>query len=168
MRLVRVAGDCRVIGLSPPERQALDALLRLRGAFPDRPAQLTREEGAGWTPVGAGDDLQDALKARREELAAGVSALLQDEERCATVGKAFEMQISPGDGEMLLQMLNQTKIAAWHSLGRPDRAAGARLEPTEGNLLARWAWDAADYFQSGFLQAFDDGMTGRIDEDRGA
>ncbi len=93
-----------------------------------------------------------ALAEHRRELGEGVERLLNDPEKCTTQGKgARVVTLKSEEMGLLLQALNDVRVAAWERLGCPDFEEGNRPEVTDENFLCLWTIQATDLFQSFLL-----------------
>jgi len=75
--------------------------------------------------------LNESLVEHRKELEEAAANLLNPEKFKAQ-GNGMVMKLNAEEREMLLQILNDTRVGCWHTLGKPDS-----LEPQSPNLTVR-------------------------------
>ena len=148
MKLVSREPGKLVFRLDSRENDALRAVLSLRTHLPRGGRPLTADTAIQANLQAAQQDLQAALSDHRRELSAAVEALLTDSNRCTVPAKgACLLTLSEEDTHLLLQSLNDARVAAWEKLGCPDFEAGGRPEVNEENFLCLWTLQATDLFQ---------------------
>jgi hypothetical protein len=99
----------------------------------------------------AESDLHAALEENRKDLSNALARLMEDPEKVSTQGRGKILKMEASELDLILQGLNDARIAAWESLGSPDFDQGQRPEVTEDNFLGLWTIQATDLFQSFLL-----------------
>ena len=104
----------------------------------------------------AQEDFDLALVDHRQELTRALDALLKNPEKSVVPPEGGQMLIlSSSEITLLLQGLNEVRVAAWEHLGSPDFEITNRPEVTDDNFLFLWAIQATDLFQSFLLSALE-------------
>jgi hypothetical protein len=138
--------------LDSREYDALLAALGLRAHLSRTRRSLTTDTATDPKLRAAQADFDAALGEFQKELTGTLDRLLADPEKCATQGKgARVLTLTEEEIGLLLQGLNDVKIAAWERLGCPNFEEGKRPEVCEENFLCLWVMQATDLFQSFLL-----------------
>jgi len=140
--------------LDSREYDALMAAIGLRAHLTRSNRSLTTDTAINANLQAAQIDLDSALTEHRQELTKGIETLFNDPLKCVTQGKGARVIIlSSEEVGLMLQGLNDVRVAAWERLGCPDFDNGQRPEVSEENFLCLWAIQATDLFQSFLLAA---------------
>ena len=154
MKLLCREPDKLVFRLSKREYEALLVAVRLRSHLPRQARSITSDTPKEARLREAQEDLTNALKEHRQELSRWAEDLLADPTRCAAQkGSGYQLTLSASDSELVLQTLNEVRIAAWEKLGCPNLATGDRPEISDENFLCFWAFQVTDMFQGTLLAA---------------
>ena len=157
MKLVSRELGRLVFRLNSREYDALRAAVALRSHLTRRRRPLTGDTAVSGPLRGAEEDLDEALKAHRDELTTSVDVLLTDSVRCALQPRGVRLlTLDTEDANLLLQVLNDLRVGAWERLGCPDFEAGERPEVNEGNFICLWAFQVTEMFEAHLL----DGLMG--------
>jgi hypothetical protein len=154
MKLVDRINDSLVFRLSKGEHETLASTLQFRARLPRTARSITGDTPTTAQLREAQADLELAFEEHRRALSDSVTKLLEDAERCVPVEKgAFNLILSRGDFEMLLQALNDVRVGAWEKLGCPDFETGDFPDVNDSNLLAVMVLQLTDAFQGILLSA---------------
>jgi hypothetical protein len=163
MRLLRRDDEGASWLLAPGERDLLLALFsrpggprsqaRLSRTSPDLDARV-RSELAGEL-----EGHRDHVRARLEALFGAMQEVPAERAAgadAASPGTASEpgwiLPLTPDDRECLLQALNERRLGAWESLGRPDPPEiPEALSPASPDFLHWWTLEIASRFQGRIL-----------------
>lgn len=138
--------------LDSREYDALLAALGLRAHLSRTRRSLTTDTATDPRLRAAQADFDSALGEFQRELTQTLERLLADPEKCATHGKgARVLTLTDEEIGLLLQGLNDVKVAAWERLGCPNFEEGQRPDVCEENFLCLWVMQATDLFQSFLL-----------------
>ena len=160
MKLLSHADGKYVIRLDSREHDALLAAIGLRTHLPRAQRSLTADTAVEPGLRAAQGDLDNALTEHRQELTTSIEQLLGNPEKVAAQGKGKVLTLTSDEINLVLQGLNDVRVAAWERLGCPDFDEGQRPEVTQENFLCLWTIQATDLFQS-FLIAV---LTGETDD----
>ena len=149
--------------LSPPERDLLLALFR-HSRPPRSPARLSRT--SAHLDARAGAELAGELEGHRARVVTRMEALFRamhpvpaspaPAPDAAGPGEPSEpgwiLPLTPDDRECLLQALNERRLGAWESLGRPDPPEiPDPLSPDSPDALHWWTLEIASRFEGRIL-----------------
>jgi len=140
-----------VLRLDKREHDALMAVLGLRAHLPRKNPSLMADTVVDAKLKEAESDLHTALEENRRDLSNALARLMEDPEKVSTQGRGKLLKMEASELDLILQGLNDARIAAWESLGSPDFDQGQRPEVTEDNFLGLWTIQATDLFQSFLL-----------------
>ena len=131
----------------------LNLVLRFYPCIPSAYPRLTKSPGL--PDAEASQKLLDeALSEQRAENKKRLAAFLDDPKRLAATATGWELSLTPGDLEWLLQVLNDIRVGSWVILGSPQQLMESVNAKTAPHL---WAMEVAGWFQMAFLE----GMEGR-------
>lgn len=152
MKILSHADGKLVIRLDSREHDALLAAVGLRVHLPRSRRSLTTDTATDPKLRAAQADLDSAIHEHRQELTTAVEQLLNDPQKCVPQGKSSRiLTLTTEEVDLVLQGLNDVRVAAWERLGCPDFESGQRPEVTEENFLCLWTIQATDLFQSFLL-----------------
>lgn len=149
MKLLRNANQLYLFELGYREKELLVQILEL---YPRIPPAAHRLSKRGRLPdLDAGQRLlEEALLEHRAENRRQLQALLNEPRRLTSTPTGWQLTLSTGDLEWLLQVLNDIRVGCWVNLGSPE----TRIPPlTEKNAPDLWAMEIAGSFQMRFLEA---------------
>ena len=138
------------------EYDALMAVVGLRVHLSRSSRSLTTDTAVDPRLRAAQDDFDLALVDHRQELSRSLEALLKNPEKSLVPSEGVRvLTLSSGEMTLLLQGLNEVRVAAWEHLGSPDFDIESRPEVNDDNFLFLWAIQATDLFQSFLLSALE-------------
>jgi hypothetical protein len=146
VKLIKTDKEQYQFQLTPREKDLLLDLLRL---YPQIPA--------GYQPLSkaAGQEeanqrlLDDALAETRLQNQKELRTLLSDSQRLRHHEGEWQLTLSQGDVEWLLQVLNDIRIGSWIHLGTPEAPLKVLNAESAPHL---WAMELAGSFQMRFLE----------------
>jgi hypothetical protein len=151
VKLLSHADGKYVIRLDSREHDALLAAIGLRPHLPRAPRSLTADTAVEPGLRAAQGDLDAALTEHRQELTTSIDQLLADPEKVSSQGKGKVLTLTSDEIALVLQGLNDVRVAAWERLGCPNFDEGERPEVNQENFLCLWTIQATDLFQSFLL-----------------
>lgn len=154
MNLASREGDQCLFRMSHRMRQAVSAYLELGREMGRGPAVASRHSTEA-LPPGAVRDLEESLRAQREEQERQVATWWGETDRWLSDGEEEMLRLSVGEVEMALQVMNSIRVGAWERLGRPDLEAGQVPELTEDTLPCIWALQVSDRILFALLEALE-------------
>jgi hypothetical protein len=148
--LVRNRKNGQVFHLSPREKQLLLETLKLYPLVPASHHRLSRSQ-----PASSADEnqrlLEESLAEQRAANRRQVEALLQSPDRLREVESGYELTISRGDREWLLQVLNDVRVGSWLALGEPESGEEPEINAQNARFLI--ALELAGLFETALLAA---------------
>ena len=147
--------DRLVVYLGKRETHLLLEVLKLYPCIPPAHHQLSR---VTQLPNSAETQrlLDEALAEQRAENKRLLQALLQDPGRTRRLETGWQLALSPGDAEWLLQILNDIRVGSWLLLGAPEDKLP--VEPLNKATAPHfWAMELSGHFQMHLLQAMTEG-----------
>lgn len=118
MRLLSASPEALVFRLSSAERGWFTKILRCYPVVPASHATLTRGQAPGLRehePL-----LREALAEQRDGLRRRIATWLAAADRWPPADKGHRLSVPRGDGEWLLQVLNDVRVGSWLRLGSPE------------------------------------------------
>lgn len=97
--------------------------------------------------------LQEALSEQQKESRKNLEHWLRKEGRFQETDLGCTFQLTGGELEWMLQVLNDVRVGSWVLLGEPDSKSPEPPELTEENMQRMWALEVAGLFQHHLLQA---------------
>ncbi|MFM7101919.1 MAG: hypothetical protein ACKOET_17705 [Verrucomicrobiota bacterium] len=156
MNRVEREGDRCLFWMSRRMREAVTAFVDLGRELGRGPTPVSRES-ADSLPPGAGRDLEEALRAQREEQGRQVAGWLEDGERWRVEGEEEVLRLAVAEVEVALQVVNSIRVGAWERLGRPDFEAGNAPALSAEALPSVWVLQMSDPILFALLSALDAG-----------
>ena len=153
MKLIRNAGNRLLIHIGLREKDLLTSVLRLYPCVPPAHQQLSKSGGLK-DSAGSQQLLDEALAEHRAEKKKQVENLLENSQRFAKVDSGWRFTLSPGELEMLLQVLNDIRVGSWLRLGSPEGRVQKLDDETAPHL---WAMEMSGLFQMWFLEVMNGG-----------
>lgn len=150
MKLIQAEEDKLIFQLTTPERQVFTALLSLYPVLRSQPPQVSRHTNTA-EMLEEQELLIDALTAQRRENKRLVDAFLGESRRFQAQDNNWRLQITPGERDWLLQVLNDIRIGSWLLLGAPDSEEKRDPPPAEENLRLHWTLEVCGFFQMALL-----------------
>ena len=126
----------------------LNQVLRFYPCIPSAYPRLTKSPGLPDAETNQ-KLLDEALAEQRAENKQRLAAFLDDPKRLAATSSGWELSLTPGDVEWLLQVLNDIRVGSWVILGSPEQPT-ASVNATPAPHL--WAMEVAGWFQMAFLE----------------
>lgn len=154
-RVERQGDRCR-FWMSRRMREAVTTFVELGGELGRGPTPVSRES-ADALPPGAGRDLEEALRAQRDEQGRLVAGWLEDGERWRTEGEEEVFWLEVAEVEVALQVVNSIRVGAWERLGRPDFEAGKAPALSAEALPSVWVLQMSDPILFALLSALEAG-----------
>lgn len=153
MKLLKREPGRLVFRLSKRDHEALVTTLRLRPLFPRGTRSLASDTAEAKLRA-AQTDLDAALSEHRREQVSALEKLMADPVCCTPQQPSgWQLTLTDGDVELLLQALNEIRVGSWEKLGSPDFEAGQKPELNEENFLALWAFQLSEMFEGTLLAA---------------
>jgi hypothetical protein len=147
MKLRRTPKGNFTFQLSAREQQRLFEIIRLYPLVPASHHRLTR---TALTPSDENQRLlETSLAEQRAENRRQIEALLRAPERLRKVAQGFHLQLTTGELDWLLQILNDIRVGSWLALGEPDENKPPELTPE--NFHYALAMEVSGLFQSVLL-----------------
>ena len=149
MKLSGQPGESWQYQLRRNEAEILRGLIK---RFPFTEAEAARISKTDSDPASVEREklLNESLAEHRKDLRTAALALLRKElwqqSETGTV-----LTLDAASREILLQMLNDIRIGAWHALGDPECLDTVPLQPTMQELAWRNLMDLAGYFEMQLL-----------------
>jgi hypothetical protein len=145
---LRTDKDSQVFHLLKREKQALLRTLNLYPLVPETHHRLSKG-----IDVPEADEnqrlLEEALAEQRQENRRQVLALLESPERFRETKTGYELTLTSGEIEWLLQVLNDVRVGCWLILGQPEE--GGALQVTDPKAKFEFALELCGLFQSNLL-----------------
>jgi hypothetical protein len=134
--------------LSRAEAQTLRSLIKL---FPTTANVAVRITHTDTDPKAAEREklLNDSLAEHREELQRRAQHLI-DGDRLKLLGDRYVLNLGLDDREILLQILNDIRVAAWRALGQPEDL-DPPPNPSESERAHHSLMNLAGYFECTLL-----------------
>lgn len=151
MKLISHEENRFVLRLDKREYDALMAVLGLRAHLQRRNPPLMADTVIDPKLKEAESDLHSALTENRRTLSDALARLMEDPERVSTQGRGRLLTMDASELDLILQGLNDARVAAWESLGSPELDDGNRPEVNDDSFLGLWTIQATDLFQSFLL-----------------
>ncbi len=151
MKLISKDDNRFVLRLDKREHDALMAVLGLRAHLSRKSPSLMADTIIDYKLKEAESDLHAAIEENRKDLSNALARLMEDPEKVSTQGRGKILKMEASELDLILQGLNDARVAAWESLGSPDFDQGQRPEVTDDNFLGLWTIQATDLFQSFLL-----------------
>jgi hypothetical protein len=150
VKLLRVENDRYFFGLGHREKALFELLLRLYPVIPSahQPLSKTSKAAAEHQKM-----LDEALAEQRKENQRHVEALLTDAGRFQETDHAVEMNLTTGEIEWVLQVLNDVRVGNWLLLGSPEEHP--RFDPDAENAPYVMMMGLASNFQMDLLDAIE-------------
>ena len=148
MKLLQVENDRYFFQFGHREKALFEFLLRLYPVIPSAHQPLSK------TSAHKDENqrlLDDALAEQRKENKQLVENLLKDAKRFKEKGAAVEMNLSTGEIEWVLQVLNDVRVGNWILLGSPEEHP--HFDPNAENAPYVIAMGLASNFQMDLLDA---------------
>ena len=96
--------------------------------------------------------LDEALAEQRAENQRRLKNLLTDTKRWTEKDGHFQLSLTVGEIDWLLQVFNDIRVGSWVMLGSPEEGFEVLNEQTAPHL---WAMEMSGFFQRYFLEAFE-------------
>lgn len=151
MKLISRDENRFVLRLDKREYDALMAVLGLRAHLSRKDPPLMADSIVDYRLREAELDLHAALEENRKDLSNALTRLMENPEKVSTQGRSKFLKMDALELDLILQGLNDSRLAAWESLGSPDFDQGQRPEVTDDTFLGLWTIQATDLFQSFLL-----------------
>jgi hypothetical protein len=129
------------------EMERLRNVLKFYPCIPPTYQRLTRSGRVPDAEVGQ-QLLEEALAEQRAENKKRLDAFLADPKRVAANPAGWQLSLTRGDYEWLLQILNDIRVGSWVILGSPEQRIESVTEKTVPHV---WAMEMAGAFQMEFL-----------------
>jgi hypothetical protein len=97
--------------------------------------------------------LDEALREQQKESRKNLELWLTKEGRFQETDLGCTFQLTSGELEWMLQILNDVRVGSWVLLGEPDGKTPAPAELTEDSMQIVWALEVAGLFQHYLLRA---------------
>jgi hypothetical protein len=148
MKLIRASAKRFWFQLGKREMDRLSTVLKFYPCIPSAYPRLTKSTGL--PDAEASQKLLDeALAEQRTENKKRLAAFLDDPKRLAETAGGWQLSLTSGDFEWLLQVLNDIRVGSWVILGSPEQ----RIESVNARTAPHlWAMEVAGSFQMGFLE----------------
>jgi len=148
VKLLRVENDRYFFQLDRDERPLFEFLLRLYPLVPSAHQALSKSS--------ANLDenqrlLDEALAEQRKENQRQVAQLLADPKRFEETEAGVEINLTAGEIEWVLQVLNDVRVGNWILLGSPEEHP--KFDPDAGNAAYVLTMGLASDFQMDLLMA---------------
>ncbi|HWW00246.1 MAG TPA: hypothetical protein VNZ64_11165 [Candidatus Acidoferrum sp.] len=148
MKLVRASAKRFWFQFRKREMDRLKTVLKFYPCIPSAYQRLTKSTGL--PDAEASQKLLDeALADQRAENKKRLAVFLAAPGRLAANAAGFQLSLSPGELEWLLQVLNDIRVGSWVILGSPEHRIESVNERTAPHI---WAMEVAGSFQMGFLE----------------
>ena len=147
MKFLRVEKERYFFHLAHREKALLEFLMRLYPVIPSAHQTLSKSS----TPDESQKLLNEALAEQRRENKQLVDKLLKDDRRFQETTKGIEMNLSAGEIEWVLQVLNDVRVGNWILLGSPEEHP--TFDPEAANAPNVVAMGLASSFQMDLLDA---------------
>ena len=148
MKLLRVENERYFFQLDRDEKPLFEFLLRLYPLIPSAHQALSKSSAHL-------DEnqrlLDDALAEQRKENKRHVEKLLADDDRFKENETGVELNLTGGEIEWVLQVLNDVRVGNWILLGSPEEHP--RFDPDAGNAAYVLTMGLASDFQMDLLMA---------------
>jgi hypothetical protein len=151
VKLIKTAPEQHEFQLSSREK---DLLLNVLLLYPRIPS--------GYQPISRSDGqqqeanqrlLEESLAETRLHNQKELQALLSDPQRLKQKEREWQLTLSSGDMEWLLQVLNDIRVGSWIRLGSPEMPLKTLNAETAPNI---WAMEMAGSFQMRFLELLEE------------
>jgi hypothetical protein len=158
MKFLGRRGDHLEFELAARERDALEFVLRRYPALDPGYHQITRPEGPGLEEeqrllIESMAENQSHNRRRVEEF---LARNLKSNPGAAGQSSAVRLHLSLAETDWLLEILNDVRLGAWVSLGRPSPGRLPRLKSAARSLADYSAMEIAGYVQTVVLHALQD------------
>jgi hypothetical protein len=155
VRLLKTFDEGFVFLFSPREKVLFLAVLKLYPRLPRGYSKLSRSSEAEASNQAL---LEEALEEQRSENQRQVRKLLADPVRWKHSDHGWQLTVTGGELEWLLQVLNDIRLGSWVRLGSPEDKLQHLTEETAPHA---WAMEVAGAFEITLLQAIgsDPGLT---------
>jgi hypothetical protein len=148
VKLLRIENDRYFFQFAHDEKALFEFLLRLYPVIPSAHQALSE------TSAKMDENqrlLDEALAEQRKENKQLVEQLLKDAGRFKETETDVEMNVSAGEIEWVLQVLNDVRVGNWILLGSPEEHP--RFDPNTENAAYLLAMEMAGQFQMHLLEA---------------
>lgn len=151
MKLIRTSKDRFWFQFGQREMDRLKTVLRFYPCLPSAYQRLTKS--AVLPDAEASQKLLDeALAEQQAENKKRLATFLAEPKRLTASAAGWQLALSSGELEWLLQVLNDVRIGSWVILGSPEQRLEALTEKTAPHA---WAMEMAGWFQMGFLEGME-------------
>jgi len=150
VKLLRVENDRYFFQFAHDEKALFEFLVRLYPVIPSAHQALSE------TSAKMDENqrlLDEALAEQRKENKRLVEQLLKDAARFKDIDDEIEMNLSAGEIEWLLQVLNDVRVGNWILLGSPE--GHPRFDPNTENAAFVLTMEMAGQFQMHLLEAIE-------------
>ncbi|HEV2210747.1 MAG TPA: hypothetical protein VG167_18385 [Verrucomicrobiae bacterium] len=148
MKLLRTTPEQVVFLLGNREKELLLSVLRLYPRIPPAHQQLSKNPERLPDREGGQRLLAESLAEQRAEQQKRLRLLIEDRRRLSATQSGWELALSPGELEWLLQVLNDIRVGSWLAAGSPEDLLGRITERTAPHI---WAMEVSGSFQMGLL-----------------
>jgi len=148
VRIRRTPQDQLLLQLDKGEKQLLLEAIQLYPLVPESHHRISRQSPHAGTEE-TQRLLDQALAERREENRRQVLAMLNEPDRFRRTKTGFELRLTPGETEWLLQVLNDVRVGSWLALGEPEQDEEPEITPENAKYLV--AMELCGLFQSVLL-----------------
>ena len=150
MKLVKKTNRSWQYLLRPNEADLLRGLVKKFPFTEDRHAKISRTDMDS-KATGREKLLNESLAEHRQELQKLALNLL-NRQRWKKSGKDCRLTLNSEAREILLQILNDTRIGCWHELGEPEDLESKPARTSLRNLAHRNLMDLAGHFEHSLLE----------------
>jgi len=150
VKLLRTGKTGHVFQLNGREQQLLLETIKLYPLVPVTHHRLSQSQA-----IARADEnqrlLEESLAEHRAANRRQVLAMLNDGAHFREGKSGFELHLSPGDLEWLLQVLNDVRVGSWLNLGEPEPPEPPEVSPDIAKYVI--ALELAGMFESMLLSA---------------